>query len=144
MNRRYHLKALGGQGDPLADRWAENHPELLSNVWATRQPNALQPGNLLVYYAAGAQKVFAIARITQDGATAPLDPLPGGEGRPYRLPVQVVLMIPTLALAPSLNDVGLPIGLVMKTDYAELTDAQYRDCWRALIRRTDPAELNGG
>src|SRR4051794_39515008 len=106
--RSYFLKMVGAADWPLEDRWIDQRSELLYGVRTPRQPQAIRTGDLLVYYAAGAQKLFAIARATQDGSNVPMAP-EVGEGRwPYRIPVQMYLAIPTLTLAPSWSVLRLP------------------------------------
>lgn len=57
----YFLKMVGAADMPLEDRWVEQRPDLLYGVRTPRQPRAIKSGDLLVYYAAGAQKLIAIS-----------------------------------------------------------------------------------
>ena len=104
----YWLKTIGAADWPLADRWLEERPDLLTGVRAPAQPIGIHSGDRLVYYSAVSQKIFAIARATQDGDNVPMAPGRGEERWPYLIPVQILLAIPTLALAPSWDVFGFP------------------------------------
>lgn len=136
--RSYFLKMVGADDWPLEDRWIDQRSDLLYGVGAPRRPRAIKSGDLLVYYAAGAQKLFAIARASQHGVNVPMAAGPG-EGRwPFRIPVQVYLAIPTLALAPSWTVLGLPRGKVQQKSYVELSAEHYRLAYDAIVERARP------
>ena len=136
--RSYFLKMVGAADWPLEDRWIDQRSDLLYGVRTPRQPQAIKSGDLLVYYAAGAQKLFAIARATQDGANVPMAAAPG-EGRwPFRIPIQMYLAIPTLALAPSWSVLGLPSTKVQQKSYFELSSEHYRIAYEAIVERARP------
>ena len=99
MPKTYWLKMIGAADNELDDRWIETDPHLLKEVRFPKQPSGIGRGDHLVYYSAGSQKIFAIARAKSSGADAPIVGAKG-EGRwPYLLDVQTLLVIPQLALA---------------------------------------------
>jgi hypothetical protein len=89
-----------------------------------------------VYYSAGSQRLFAIARSTIDGEHAQIVRKLGEERWPYVIPVQVLLLIPTLPLAPDWKVLELPGTAVQQKSYVELTRAQYAAAWTAIVART--------
>jgi hypothetical protein len=129
---------IGAADCPLADRWVEERPELLSGVRTPQQPSGIGLGDRLVYYSAGSQKLFAIARTSQAGENVPMVPGPGEERWPYLIPVQVQLAIPTLRQAPHWGALGMPSTTVQQKSYVELNDDQYRRAWEAIVERTRP------
>ena len=127
---QYWLKMIGAANWPLAEKWVEDRPELLSRVRTPQTPRAIQRDDMLVYYSAVSQKLFAIARSTMNGEDAQME-LAAGESRwPYVLHGQVLLLIPRLALAPDWKVLGLPITTVQQRSYAEITKKSYRTAWR--------------
>jgi hypothetical protein len=136
----YWLKTIGAADWPLADRWPEERPELLKGVRAPSQPTGISSGDRLIYYSAVSQKIFAIARATQDGENVPIAPGPSEARWPYLLPVQVLLAIPTLTLAPSWNALGIPGATMRQHSYVAISDAAYALGWEAIVARTRPEE----
>lgn len=138
MSPRFWLKMIGAADWPLADKWVEDRPELLSAVRTPLVPRSIGRGDLLVYYAAGSQRLFAIARSTIQGEEAEMV-LERGEDRwPYVIPVQMLLLIPTLPLAPDWRTLELPSTAVQQKSYIELNNQQYKAAWNAIVERTRP------
>jgi hypothetical protein len=136
MGRSYWLKMVGAADNPLEDHWIEQRPQLLRGVRAPWQPSGIKRGDCLVYYSAGTQKLFAIARAKGDGADAPIVGGPGEERWPYLLDVQMLLVIPQLALAPGWSVLSLPSTTVMQKSYVEITAEKYEVAHSAMIERT--------
>jgi hypothetical protein len=134
----YWLKTIGAADWPLADHWLEERPDLLGGVRMPTQPTGIRSGDRLVYYSALSQKIFAIARAAQDGDNVPLAPGPGEERWPYLVPVQVLLAIPTLALAPSWDVLRLPGAKMRQHSYVEISEGTYALGWEAIVARTRP------
>jgi hypothetical protein len=127
---------IGASDWPLVDRWLEDRPDLLTGVRTPRQPSGISCDDRLVYYSAVSQKLFAIARVTQDGDNIPMVPGPGEDRWPYLLPVQVQLAVPRLGLAPDWKALGLAVTAVQQKSYSELTGDEYRMAWEAITQRT--------
>lgn len=136
---QYWLKMIGASDWPLADKWVEDRPELLSRVRTPQTPRSIKRGDMLVYYSAVTQKLFAISRSTMDGETAQMELEAGEERWPYVLHVQVLLLIPRLTLAPEWTVLGLPVTTVQQRSYAEITRTSYRTAWKAIVHRTQDA-----
>lgn len=137
-NPKYFLKMVGAANDPLHDRWVEEHSKLLTEVRTPKVPRAIGSGDLLVYYASGEQRLIAIARSTIDGDNAPMEMGPGEERWPYLIRVQVLLLIPTLGLAPKWDVLGIAPSSIQQQSYIEITAATYAKAWEAIVERTSP------
>lgn len=136
MSQRFWLKMIGAADRPLADQWVKERPELLSGVRTTKVPRSIGRGDLLVYYSAGSQRLFAIARSTIEGEQAEMV-LDRKEDRwPYVIPVQVLLLIPALPRAPDWRVLNMPSATVQQKSYVELSRPQYALAWEAIVERT--------
>jgi hypothetical protein len=136
--RSYWLKMVGAARDPIADRWIEQSPELLRGVRAPYQPSGIRRDDYLVYYAAGEQKLFAIARATESGDSVSIEPAPGETDWPYLLRTQILLAIPQLALAPHWRVLDIPSASVQQKSYIQITADHYRLAHDAIVQRTRP------
>jgi hypothetical protein len=134
--RSYWLKMVGASDYQLEDHWIEQRPELLRGIRAPWQPSGIKRGDYLVYYSAGTQKLFAIARAKENGAEAAVVPERGEERWPYRLEVQMLLAIPQLLLAPDWSALGLPSTTVMQKSYVEITAEKFEIAHREMFERT--------
>ncbi len=118
------LKALGTSADPLTDDWSSSVPPLLRQASFGRMPGSIEVGDLLVYYAAGLRKVFAIAEVTAppyDGGTE------RGEWR-YLCDVRILTMYPFLRDAPSIDTVSEARDLkqtMIRRSHIRLDDVEY-------------------
>ena len=139
MTHNYWLKMIGAADREVGDRWIEARPKLLSEVRFPKRPSGVRRGDYLVYYAAGDQKLFAIARAKGDGADASMSG-PKDERRwPFVLEVQLLLAIPQLALAPHWKVLGLPSTTVTQMSHVGITHGQYRIAHAAMVERTAEA-----
>src|SRR3954467_1627139 len=102
------LKPVGTGDAPLEDRWLEHRSDLLRHVRFPQQPSGIRSGDLLVYYAAGKQRLFAVARASQNGSDASFEMVDNKARWPYKLSVQVFVLIPDLRLAPSFDVLDIP------------------------------------
>lgn len=133
---RMWLKMIGAADWPLDDLWIEQVPALLREVRTPRTPSSIGQGDLLIYYAAGSQKIFAIARSTMNGRDALVEHLPSQARWPYLLRVQVLLAIPNLALAPHWRVLEMDSRSVQQKSYVEISTETYRKGWQAIVERT--------
>jgi hypothetical protein len=136
IERSYWLKMVGASDYRLEDHWIEQRPELLRGIRAPRQPSGINRGDRLVYYSAGTQKLFAIARAKENGSDAAVVPGRGEDRWPYLLEVQLLLIIPQLALAPDWTVLDLPSTTVTQKSYVEITPEKYEIAHRAMFERT--------
>ena len=138
MSRNYWLKMVGAARDPLDNHWIEQSPELLRGVRAPWQPSGIRSDDYLVFYSAGTQKLFAIARSSEDGDNTVIHSAPGQKDWPYLLHIQILLAIPQLSLAPHWSVLGIQPTTVQQKSYIQLTDEQYRLSYEAIVDRTRP------
>jgi hypothetical protein len=137
----YWLKTIGSTRWPLDDDWIVSRPELLTGVRAPQQPSGIRSGDRLVYYSAVSKRIFAIARASQDGDNVAMAPGPGEDQWPFLLPVQLLLAIPTLKLAPSWDVLDISDATISQKSYVEIDEATYAAGWQAIVDRTSPAHI---
>lgn len=141
MQPNYWLKMVGAADDPLDNRWIEANPELLREVRSPWRPSGIKKNDILVYYAAGEQRLFAIARSTEDGEGCQEVHKAGEERWPWLLHVQVGLAVPTLRQAPHWEVLGIKSTSVQQQSYIEIGTHHYRLAWEAITGKTKPADV---
>jgi hypothetical protein len=129
------LKPVGTGDDPLPDAWLPERPDLLTHVRFPERPGSIRSGDLLIYYAAGKQRLFAVARSTLAGAECPMELDTQQPRWPYRLPVQVLLAVPNLRLAPTYEVLEKSPHAVTQKPHISLEDAEYERFFVALTNR---------
>jgi hypothetical protein len=134
------LKMVGADDDRLDNNWLVTNPELLREVRSHRRPSGIKRNDILVYYAAGFQCLFAIARATDNGEDAQEIHKVGEERWPWVLPLQVRLAIPTLKQAPHWSALGIASSSVQQQSYIEIAAEQYRKAWNTIVDKTRPQE----
>lgn len=142
MARSYWLKMIGAADKELDDHWIDAWPKLLREVRFPKRPSGIRRGDYLVYYSAGSQRLFSIARAKGDGADAFAVGAAGEDRWPYLLEVQTLLAIPQLALAPSWSVLELPSTLVQQKSHVEMSAEKYRIAQAAVIERTALSDDN--
>lgn len=139
MPQKYWLKMADASDDRLEPLWLEHAPELLREVRSSRRPVAIQKDDLLVYYAARVQKIFAVARMTESGDSVQEDHKPGEERWPWLMHVQVKLLVPNLLMAPSWKVMGIDPKSVREQPYIQLNRTEYLKAQAAIASVVDPA-----
>lgn len=129
------LKTIGTAEERLPGRWLPHHVDLLAATQFVKQPTGIQAGDFLVYYATGWQRLFAVAKATEAGASTRLQGSPAEKHWPFMLHVQVLLAVPQLTLAPEYGVLEKPSSAVMKKSHLRLTDQEYQRFLAALPRR---------
>jgi hypothetical protein len=138
MPKTYWLKMIGAADNELDDRWIETDSHLLKGVRFGQQPSGISRGDHLVYYSAGSQKIFAIARAKSSGAEAPIVGAKG-EGRwPYLLDVQTLVVIPQLVLAPHWSVLDIPSSSVQQQSHIEIPAEKYALAHQAIAETGAP------
>jgi hypothetical protein len=121
------IKAVGTAADPLPDEWIDSRPDLLTRVRFPERPTGIRQGDLLVYYAAGRKKMFAIARASQHGDNVPEVPSTAFPNHSWEMPVQVCFMVPNLKFGADYELLGEKPGWISKKSHLRLADRQYAD-----------------
>lgn len=136
--RKYFLKPIGSSDWLLDDDWVAARPELLNEIRSPHKPSGIGRGDILVLYATGKQKIFGIARSKINGADAEMRGTKEESRWPYVIPVQTLLVIPHLTLAPDWGVMGIKPQTIMQKPYVEITRTSYGAAWTALVDRTRP------
>lgn len=137
-DRKYFLKPIGSSDWLLDDDWITARPELLKEVRSPKLPSAIGRGDFLVLYATGKKQIFAIARSKIDGAEAEIRANAEEARWPYVIPIQILLAVPQLPLAPDWSVMGIKPQTIMRKPYIEITRTSYEAAWEALTSRTKP------
>jgi hypothetical protein len=136
MAHEYWLKMIGAADREVGDRWIEARPRLLREVRFPKQPSGISRGDVLVYYAAGDQKLFAIAKAKHDGSECEMGG-PKDEARwPYVMEVEMLLAIPRLALAPEFSVMGVSPDSVKQQSHIRIDQENYLLAQQAMAKRT--------
>lgn len=124
------LVAVGSGKEPLPDKWIEAHPELLK-AWPTGRQDAsgIEKNDRLIYYAADHQRLIAVARAVEDGASAT-----GSIG------VQVYLAVPFIPFAPHYGVLGKNPEAIEGMKTRVLTEAEYEAGVAAFLERARLSE----
>ena len=106
MTASYWLKALGRAGWSLPDDWlAGDGGRRLERTWFPRRPR-MEPGDRVVFYAAGWRRVFALVEVV--GAPTDAEANDFNAARwPWSVAVEPLLVIPRLELAPPVEAIGV-------------------------------------
>lgn len=144
MKPNYFLKMIGAADRDLDDRWIESRPELLKQFRTPKQPSSIKRGDIFVYYSAGTQKLFAIARSKINGSDAGMELEKDEERWPYVVPVQVIIAIPQLAFAPHWQVLDLPSSKVQQRSYVTISRESYLKAHAAMFEKSSEAGEDRG
>lgn len=134
------LKSVGSDEDPMALDWFESAPQELETIHFSRTPSGISVGDLLVYYAAGHQKLLGIVEVFMK---------PEFDARlkrwQHHCPVRVKIMIKDIERAPHLDVLNVPGGkdfrkTVMQMDKAILEDAEFERALSAIEAAYDESK----
>jgi hypothetical protein len=116
--RGHWLKAVGHARAPLAERWFEEHPELLRRTGFPRRPRIV-PGDRLVYYASVWRRVFAVVE-------ALADPEARDHPRwPWTVAVEPLVVVPVLDAAPPVEAIGVAARSMSQQSHIRLRPEHY-------------------
>lgn len=126
------LKSIGSASDPMVEDyltapWGKGgRLDLLDEIRfaKNKRPSGINPGDHLVLYAAGHERIFGIATVL-DGE--PYEHVVEGEERwPWALRVEVPMLVGTLRIAPPLSSMKVGPLSVRQQSHISLDDEQYR------------------
>src|SRR5688500_19299484 len=66
----YFLKLVGLSDDPPPAVWWEERPEIHEGIWFSKKPQAIERGEILIYYAVGSDRLCGVAKVLQAPATS--------------------------------------------------------------------------
>jgi hypothetical protein len=135
--QRIWLKALGSSEERLPPNWVDGGSPLLRSIRfpAGRVPT-LEVDDLVIYYAAGWQKIFAAAQVKQRPKHRPQ----GHSRWPWEAKVDVFLLVPDLGFAPDVRRAGINTLSLRNKSHIRLTEKQYRE---AVAGLAEAAGLDG-
>ena len=134
------LKSVGSAEDPMALDWFESAPDERTMIRFSKNPTGISVGDLLVYYAAGHQRLLGIVEVFMKPAfDAQL------KHWQHHAPVREKIMIKDIDRAPHLDVLNVPGGkdfrkTVMQMDYAILEDAEYERALNAIEAAYDESK----
>ena len=118
------LKTLGGAGWKLPDaRLADGGTERLERTWFPRRPR-MEPGDRLVFYAAGWRRVFALMEVV-DGATDEHAKRFDSGRWPWSVGVEPLVVIPRLENAPPVEAIGVAARSMSQQSHIRLRAEHY-------------------
>ena len=121
--RSHWLKGIGHARGSLPEVWiAEGRTALLERTGFPRRPR-IEPGDRLVYYAAGWTRVFAIVEAIGE----PTDAVPTSNPQrwPWTIPVEPLLVIPRLENAPPVQAIGVAARSMSQQSHIRLSAEHY-------------------
>jgi hypothetical protein len=130
MTRGHWLKAVGHAGGPLAEGWFEERHELLRRTGFPRRPR-IEPGDRLVYYAAGWRRVFAVVEAVGE----PTDRVPSTSNParwPWSITVEPLLVIPHMENAPPVEAIGVAPRSMSQQSHIRLGEEHYERAVEAI------------
>jgi hypothetical protein len=141
----YWLKPIHARpGQPVSKDWLTENPWLLSLVGSAWPMRSIRAGDYVIYYAAGHQKIVAVARVTQDGGTETTRERTDLTGADYALEVKVRLALPRIT--PGIPDYYAIPGITHRQIEGgrpiELTPIQFLLGARALGGAAVPSNLD--
>ena len=126
--RSHWLKALGHARGPLPEAWLEDgRLTALRRTGFPRRPR-MEPGDRLVYYAAGWKRTIAIVEVT----APPSDEDPLWPRWPWSVEVEPLLAVPLVSNAPPVEALGIPPRSMSQQSHIRLSEQQYARAVEAL------------
>jgi hypothetical protein len=129
--RAHWLKGIGHARASLPEAWlAEGRATILERTGFPRRPR-IEPGDRLVYYAAGWRCVFAVVQAVDD----PTDTIPHTSNParwPWSIAVEALLVIPRLENAPPVEAIGVAARSMSQQSHIRLSEEHYERAVEAI------------
>jgi hypothetical protein len=138
LNRKYWLKSVGSAEDQQADDWPESAPQELLHVhFPGKGKPSVQPGDYLVYYASGQERIIGIAEVftppTKNGSE---------ERWPWRCEIRPRIILNRIHRSPSLDVMSGPERdfrrSVRQQSHVAISEDEYLRARKALEETFDP------
>ena len=126
--RGHFLKTLGRAGWSLPDAWLEGDGTARLRRTAFPRRPRMEPGDRLVYYAAGWKSVIAVVEVV----APPTDADPLWPRWPWSVEVEPLLAVPLVSNAPPVEAVGIPPRSMSQQSHVRLTPEQYARAVEAI------------
>jgi hypothetical protein len=124
--RTLWLKGIGHARGSLSADWLTERPAVLERTGFPRRPR-MQPGDRLVYYAAGWRCVFAVVEVVSEPAQT------GSSVRwPWSVAVEPLLVVPRLENAPPVEAIGVAARSMSQQSHIRLSEEHYARAVEAI------------
>jgi hypothetical protein len=139
-NTSCFLKLIGLSDDPLPAEWWEKRPEIVDGIWLSAQTDAIERGDILVYYAVGSGRLGGVAEVlyapaTERRAQLPNWPAKRREKPCWWMPVQMLHKI--VADASALTGANSAITKVSESINVQ-TVSSIENIGRSIDLENDP------
>jgi hypothetical protein len=129
--RSHWLKGIGHARGSLPEAWlADGRASVLERTGFPRRPR-MEPGDRLVYYAAGWRKVFAVVEVVSE----PTDTVPHTSNParwPWSVAVEALLVVPHLENAPPVEAIGVAARSMSQQSHIRLSEEHYARAVEAI------------
>jgi hypothetical protein len=128
--RAHWLKGIGHAKASLPEAWLAERPGILESTGFPRRPR-MEPGDRLVYYAAGWRSVFAIVEVTDEPTDR--EPRTSDPARwPWSVTVEPLLVIPHMENAPPVQAIGVAARSMSQQSHIRLSEEHYERAVEAI------------
>ena len=129
--RAHWLKGIGHARASLPEAWlTEGRASILDRTGFPRRPR-IQPGDRLVYYAAGWRCVFAVVEAVGE-PTDKVRHTSNAARWPWSIAVEPLLVIPRLENAPPVEAIGVAARSMSQQSHIRLTEEHYARAVEAI------------
>ena len=129
--RGHFLKTLGRAGWSLPDAWLEEDGvSRLRRTAFPRRPR-MEPGDRLVYYAAGWRRVFALVEVVEAPTLDHAKRFDTGRW-PWSVGVEPLVVVPRLENAPPVEAIGVAARSMSQQSHIRLSPSHYARAVEAI------------
>lgn len=127
---KFWLKSIGAANHTLDNDWLNERYDLLNRIRfaKNKRPSGVSIGDRLILYAAVWERFYGVAIVT---SAEPEEDL-AEERWPWVLDVEVPLVVPRLAMAPTLDKMDVATTSVRQQSHIALTGDQFDKALAAL------------
>jgi hypothetical protein len=129
--RGHWLKGIGHAGASLPEAWlTDGWSSILARTGFPRRPR-MEPGDRLVYYAAGWRCVFAVVEAVGE-PTDQVRHTSNPARWPWSIAVEPLLIVPRLENAPPVEAIGVAARSMSQQSHIRLSEEHYERAVEAL------------
>jgi hypothetical protein len=128
--RAHWLKGIGHARGSLSAAWLTERPAVLERTGFPRRPR-MEPGDRLVYYAAGWRCVFAVVEVVSEPTDA-VAHTSNPARWPWSVAVEPLLVVPRLENAPPVEAIGVAARSMSQQSHIRLSEEHYASAVEAI------------
>jgi hypothetical protein len=128
--RAHWLKGIGHARGSLSADWLTERPAVLERTGFPRRPR-MEPGDRLVYYAAGWRCVFAVVEVVSEPTDA-VAHTSNPARWPWSVAVEPLLVVPRLENAPPVEAIGVAARSMSQQSHIRLSEGHYARAVEAI------------